>query len=175
MNQMTEQSNHDLCLLAIEQKKNLELEYLSLGATLHAIKERQAFESGWSSWEEYCMELKMSESSISKLLRIYEIFVLRYAIEQPKLAAAGGWSTLAELLPLVSPQETSRERVEELLEIVTTQTRSDARKTIKGAVDGSPEDCNHADTYIIRICCDCPERWEIKPSWMENEEGTSRT
>lgn len=157
----TEQKKHSICLSAIEAKKDIEWKFLELGKMLYEIKQERMYEAGWESWDEYCMELKLSASTISKLFRIYEVFVLHYKIEPMQLAAAGGWSSVAELLPLVDTETTSEKRVQELLGIATSQTRKHFRATISEEKRGSP--CKHLKKHrlVLEICEGCPERWRI--------------
>jgi hypothetical protein len=159
--ELTKTKKHNICLAALLAKQDVEQGYLELGKMLYEIKRERYYEAGWESWDEYRQELKMSEASVSKLLRIYELFVLHYQFTNEILSAAGGWSTVAELLPVISPENTPKKRVQELLGIVTSQTRSDARKTILEVKRGKP--CLHESTHkLVLECCDsCPERWNV--------------
>jgi hypothetical protein len=162
MNQLTDEKKYDYCRKAIDAKTNIEVRFLELGAMLYKIKEQDMYEPAWSSWEEFRDELKLSDASVSKLLNIYKIFVLHYQIPNERLSLAGGWSAVAELLPAISPETTSRERVEELLDIATIQTRMDVRRTVSDVKRGKP--CEHKITHDLhlRCCDDCSERWKIE-------------
>lgn len=162
MSDLTEQKNYKVCLAAIEAKKDIEWRFLSLGKMLYEIKAGRLYEAGWDSWDTYCMDLKLSQTSISKLLNIYEVFVLHYKIEPEKLAEAGGWSSIAELLPLIKTETTPVERVHELLGIAIAQPRKDLRKSIYEIKKGKA--CAHKKTHrlVLEICDDCPERWRIE-------------
>ncbi|HEC30460.1 MAG TPA: hypothetical protein ENI66_00400, partial [Candidatus Yonathbacteria bacterium] len=67
-----EQDKHKFCNVAIAFKGDLEWKYIELGAMLYRIRKERLYEAGWSSWDEYTMEFKLSKSSISRLLRVYE-------------------------------------------------------------------------------------------------------
>lgn len=166
MTEMTETAKNNFCVRAIDNKKDLEFGFLELGKMLYEIKTQRMFEAGWDSWEEYCMELKLSDATISKLFRIYEVFVLHYKIPQEALAEAGGWSNVSELLPLVDVETTPKARVRELLGIATNQTRSDLRKTIFEAKVG--KSCGHKKKrYLVLEICDdgCNERWNVTDNY----------
>ena len=161
MNQLTtETQKNNFCKSALLVKRDIEFSFLQLGEMLHRIKKESLFEAGWSSWEEYEMELKMSSATISKIMRIYEIFVLRYSFTPKLLAEAGGWSMVAEILPVIS-ETTPRQRVEELLDNCINQSRTDVRRTIQEARSGiEMKDCKH-DFYTIRVCRICGLREKI--------------
>lgn len=166
MTELTEKKKHDICIAAIEAKKDIEWKFIELGKMLYTIKNDRLYEAGWSSWEEYCMELKLAQPTISKLFRIYEVFVLHYQIEPLKLAEAGGWSSVAELLPLIDQETTTKARVRELLGLATDQPRHDLRKTIADERRGKP--CTHKKTrfLILEICDDgCNERWNVTDAY----------
>ena len=157
----TEKSKHDYCVEALKVKKGIEFGFIELGEMLYRIKGEKLFEAGWSSWEEYQMELRLPQSTISKLFRIYEVFVLHFKFSNKALTDAGGWATLAELLPVISPETTPRERVKELLGIASEQTRDDLRKTVK--VEKRGAECRHTETHFLKleVCDGCGERWKV--------------
>jgi hypothetical protein len=160
-NYLSEERRHDLCLIAIGLKKNIEVSFLELGGALHEIKERRHYEAGWSSWEEYLLELKISQSMVSRLIRIYEVFVLKYEFAPRQIAEAGGWTTVAQLLPEIK-EDTPKLRVNTWLTEMIGLTRSDALGAIKDRKRGyTAEECEPHDTYTIKICRKCGERWKL--------------
>ncbi len=164
MNELTENQKHALCKTAIEAKNDLEWRYLELGGILHQIKEQRAYEAGWSSWEEFAMELKMNTASISRILRIYEVFVLQHKISTVALAKAGGWTVLGDLLPVIN-NETPKARVKELLVMAAEQpNRKSVILNVKDIIRGAPCKHEHTHTITIEICDDCNERWRVDES-----------
>ncbi len=160
MKQLSEQQKHNLCKSALLLKRDIEVSFLQLGELLYKIKNETLFEAGWESWEEYEMEFRMPSSTISRLIRIYEVFRLRYSFPQAELAEIG-WSGLAEILPILPP-EASKSRAEELMGQVAVQSRSDLRRTIKEAKTGiSMSKCKHPNAYVIKVCPDCGDREKI--------------
>lgn len=165
MNEITEAKKHELCMEALRAKGDLELGYLDFCRMLYDIKEQRLYEAGWSSWEEYKMELKMDESKISRCLRVHETFILRFHIKPALLAQAGGWTVLADILPSID-QETTKEAVLDLVEKAGTQTRTDLRRTLKEAKTGISMTHKHTEKpYYLRIynCCGLRERLEDAP------------
>jgi len=157
--QLTETKRHQICEKAIELKKDIEFRFIELGALLYQIREERHYEAGWSSWEEYAMELKMRTSTISRLISIYEEFVLRFKIPHAELASAGGWSVLAEILPDIN-ETTTKQEITSWLGEASQLARPDLRRAIterRRGVDMAK--CAHKDTYTIKICRTCGEKW----------------
>lgn len=158
MTELTEKRKHDICQSAIRMKQSIEEDFLTLGKMLYEIKTQELWRAGWDSWDEYAMEFRFSGPTISKLQRIHEVLVMQYKIEPAKLAAAGGWSSVAEILPLIDPETTPTTRVRELLGLATEQTRKDFRATVFEIKKGHP--CKHPNRrrVVIDMCLTCPDR-----------------
>jgi hypothetical protein len=165
MNELTtEREKHQYCKETLEYKTDIEWRFVGLGERLYKIKQERMFEAGWSSWEEFEMELKMSPATVSKLLRIYEIFILKYSFTPKQIAETGGWSVVAELLPSIGENAT-KARIKELFAVATSQSRSDLRKTLLEAKTGiDMTKCKHMDSYTIKICRTCGDRELIEDS-----------
>jgi hypothetical protein len=160
--ELTEKEKHQYCKDALDFKTDIEWRFIGLGERLFRIKQERLFEAGWTSWEEFEMELKMSPATVSKLLRIYEIFVLKHNFTPKQIASAGGWSVVAELLPAIAP-DAPRSRLKELLGIAEEQSRPDLRRTLLEAKTGiDMRKCTHKDYYVIKICRGCGDRWTIE-------------
>lgn len=155
----TEQGAHEYCQETLRLKKNAETLFLAIGERLHQIRMRELYKPFWSSFEEYCMEFKWEGSTASRLINIYKKFVLEYHIAPAELVATGGWTVLAEVLPVVKNKEDAVKWVRATQEL----SRADVRREIATAKRALPEDlrCRHPEskaTYI-RICeCGCKEQ-----------------
>ena len=159
--QLSESTKKQFCDKALSLKTDIEADFLSLGAMLHKIRAERYFEAGWSSWEEFSMELKMPQSSISRIIRIYEVFVLRFKFAPAQIAGAGGWTTVSEYLPLVSDKTTYNE-AKGWIEQSAMLTRADVRRSVQEAKSGvSMVDCKHPNEYTLRCCPDCGDRWKV--------------
>lgn len=133
--------------------------YLTLGEMLFNIRNGRLYEPFWSSWQEYIMEFKdLSGASVSKLITVYEVFVLKYGFKIEELAKAGGWTKLYQLA-LVSP---TRSKAEKWLAKAGVTTRNDLQKFLVEAKTGiDMSTCKHKDAYLIRICPDCGDRHRV--------------
>lgn len=158
----TELQKLDYCQKAITLKNSLETSYLQLGEQLYQIREQELFKSNWGSWEEFTWELRMSSNSINKLIQIYKTLVLGYGFTNEEIGAAGGWTLIADVLPMIS----SKDDAVMWLKNAETLTRADLRKTIREKKSGiSMSECKHQHTYRVEICENCREHWKV----IENE------
>lgn len=133
----------------------IEETFLELGKRLMKIRDEELYKPQWDSFHEYVGEVKMSESSASKLISIYEKFILKYQIDPERVLNAGGWSTVAEVLPMVK----NKDDAEHWLSLGETLSRKDLRSEIEEKKRGVQQhECKHRDTYDIRICKDCGAR-----------------
>lgn len=154
----TEIQKLSYCNKALEIKNDLECRFILLGEYLYNIKEHSLFEPQWSSFQEFCMELKMSTNTINKLMQVYKVFVLNYNIPMDTLATAGGFSLIADTLPAIH----SREDAMEWLGKTTVLTREDMRKELKEKKTGIlMSECKHSNTYTVTVCRDCGETKQI--------------
>lgn len=147
-----ESKNLKYCENALDLKKSLEESYLKLGEYLYEIKDKEMYLPQWSSWEVFTMELKMSQNAINKMVQIYTKLVLEYSIAPADIITAGGWTVIAELLPVIDSKKDAVEWLEKAQEL----TREDLRTEVKEARTGVPQQhCKHKNTYTIVVCRDC--------------------
>ena len=153
---LEESKNYDYCKKAIALKGNIEVQFLGLGKMLHEIKEKRMYEAGWESWDEYEMEFKLAPSTLSKLMKVYQRFVVEFEIPPREIADVGGWTLVSDILPVVK----SKQDAVKWLKVAENSTRSDLKKTLKEAKTGvDMNNCSHKNTYTVEICRDCGERW----------------
>ena len=158
---LSETSKHKFCSEAIGLKQEIEGDYLTLGAMLKKIRDEQLWEAGWSSWDEYIMELKISLATASKIINVYKVFYIEYKIPEKKLVLTGGWSVLAEYLPMITEQSTYQE-VKKFVEDASTLSRQDIRRNIIEARNGvDMTTCKHPNSFKLFCCPDCGERHKI--------------
>lgn len=153
---MGELEKYDYCQNAIELKQHAEVTFVALAGHLYKIREERLWEGGYTSFDEFCDELRMSQSTISKLISIYKVFIVELGFTDDEIAKSGGWSVLAETLPLIS----SRSVAEHWLGLTTTLSLRDIRKEVLEAKNGiittsTTTTCMHPNQYIVEICPDC--------------------
>lgn len=159
---MKELQAYNYCQQTIALKSKIEQNYLELCARLWKIRSERLFEGQYAEWELFLEELKITPSVASRLVKIYEVFVIQQGFSQEELEKAGGWSVVAELLPVATDKKASKE----LLELASTYTRQHLREHVL-SLKIAPEshvDCKHRDYYDLRICRDCGEKWQTHVS-----------
>lgn len=141
-----------ICDEAIGLKKSLETQFLALGEHLLRIKTELLYEPHFGSWGAFLDEMKISESQASRLMGIYQRFVVDYGFAPGQLAEAGGWTTVARLLPVA----TTKKKAEKYLHLAKELTRADLEKELREERTGTEERaCAHKRSYVIKICPDC--------------------
>jgi len=155
-----EKKNYDFCMETIALKSAIEGSFLELGKRLFTIREKEMYLPSYETFEEFSLELKMSRATVSKLVNIYQLFVLKFGIPETRLLQAGGWSNVAELLPVVN----TKAQAIKWLEKAEALTRADLRialTTKKTGID--PADCEHdKDFFVLKICRTCGLKQSIK-------------
>lgn len=154
-----EAKNQKYCERAVVLEEAGRAMYLTLGEMLFNIRNNRLYEPFWSSWQEYTMEFKdLSGASISKLITIYEVFVVKFGFKIEELAKAGGWTKLYQLA-LVSP---TKKEAKAWLAKAHTATREDLHKFLVEAKTGiDMRECKHPDAVLIQMCPACGDRHRV--------------
>lgn len=145
------------CDETLEFKDKLEAGFLELGKRLANIRDNRLYEGKWDNFELYLMEFKnLSESTATKLINIYKKFVVEYGIKESDIVKAGGWSLLAETLPVVSNKKEAQHWVHSAGILNRTDLRRSIRETMTGV---EMKDCKHQwVTFRLCTCCGLRER-----------------
>lgn len=147
--------NLKYCNDTLDLKKEIEGNFIYLAERLHTIKQHNLFEPQWSSFLEFCFEMRISQNMANKLMQIYEVFILGYGFKPEEITTVGGWGTLQEILPMV---KTKKDAVHWMKE-ASILTVSDLRKNIREERTGiDMAKCKHSNSYVVRICKDCGDK-----------------
>lgn len=157
-----ERTNFEFCRHTIALKENIERTFIELGRRLYKIREERLYEPFYDSFNVYCDELKLSQSTISKLVNIYKKFILEYGFSPTRLMKAGGWGVMAEALPVIH----SKKDANDFLDKAETLTLRDMRKEVLEKKSGIDQrTCNHKDDfYVLKICRRCGDRQTMEDS-----------
>ncbi len=151
--------NLNFCEETISKKHLIEVSWIELCARLKEIRDKGLWEGRWDSFEDFLHDPQMSldKASASKMITIHEKFVIEYKMSPARIANAGGWSKIAEILPAVKDKESAEEWIDKSASL----SKSDLRKEVKEEKTGiEMSKCEHKDTYIIRVCRDCGIKME---------------
>lgn len=155
---ISDEKKYIFCKKVLEMESDARMLYIKMGEMLYNIRNERLYEPAWSSWDEYCMEFKdFSKGSISKVISVYEVFVLKFGINPEKLAEVG-WTKLYSLIPMI----TSKTGALEWIKKANLLTRSDIDKELVEAKTGvEMRKCKHPDAFLIRICPDCGNKERV--------------
>lgn len=149
-----EKQNHDYCNETLKLKGGIEGSFIELGKRLRTIRDQKKFAPYWESFDGYLDDMRMSKGTASKLINIYERFVLQYQIPIPELAAIG-WSPLSEILPVVQNKTDAVRWVKVAADNPLRELRDEIREHKTGV---EMRHCKHKNVIIIEVCKDCKQR-----------------
>lgn len=137
-----------------------------LAERLKIIRDERKWEiGGYTSFDLFLdEEMKISESTASKWISIYEVFK---NVSLAKLTEAGGWSNLAEILPIV--RKTGE--MDKWVDILIEHPREAVRAFIAEAKTGIPqENCRHEWVYM-KFCPHCHEKQKVYEEEIKTKEA----
>ena len=80
------------CQYALSLKRDLEANFLTLASLLCLIKRDRLYENEYEAWWVFLDDLRLTEATASKLMKVYTTFIEQYKIAPAKVASSGGWS-----------------------------------------------------------------------------------
>ncbi len=149
----------DFCSHTIAFKHFIETQWLEFAGQLKEIRDRELYKGRWDSFEDFIADptMALDKGTASKMITIFERFILEYKISNFKIAQVGGWSKVAEILPVVKDKKSA----EQWLSNATSLSKSDLRKEVKEEKTGiQMSKCKHEDYYIVKICRRCGDKIE---------------
>jgi hypothetical protein len=128
--------------------RNIETQFIELAMRLSKIRGQHMWKSGgYESFDEYLESAKISKGNASKLISVYENYLLPGKLE-PKQLDGASYTTLYEAIPLIEEHGVTK-----VVEMVRTLTRSEIQDEIREDKHGV---CRHEET--IHICASCRKR-----------------
>lgn len=121
--------------------------YLVLAERLKKIRDERLWEQGYTSFPEYLLELKISEANVSKMISVFEHYVVGLGIKREAVAMQP-FSTMYLARKFLD----TKEKADEFLADTNGLTRKDVEAKIK---DIEHPDCPHSETYTVEICRGC--------------------
>jgi hypothetical protein len=158
MEKALKEKGYALCEKTRELKDDLEKGFLVLGKNLHKIKTEEMYLCQWLTWEDYLDDMKLSQATASKLITIYEKFILEWKIDQQLLVDVGGWSNAYTLIPLLKGK--GEEEIKHSIKELSLLSRSSLDQRRLEAKTGISQDtCLHTGaTYTLIICKTCGKK-----------------
>ena len=124
----------------------IEKSFLELGKRMMKIRDEQLWEGRFTSFAEFLEEAGMTEGTASKLIKVYQRFILEYNINPDTLAKIS-WTKLYTLLPLIKDKAEAQEKIENL----GLMSRQDVENEIR---DIKHPDCHH-EWVSLEKCVNC--------------------
>lgn len=145
----------DFCTRTIAFKHFIETQWIELAGQLKEIRDKGLYQGRWDSFEDFLTDptMGMDKGTASKMITIFEKFILDYHIHESKIAQVGGWSKVAEILPAVKDKKSA----EDWLEKAASLSKADLRKEINEEKNPESIGCKHKNSYKVVMCCcrDC--------------------
>lgn len=149
MTAITEQEQYAFCNKALSLKEMIESSFVHLGQLLYEIKENRHYEAGFDSWGTFLMEMRMSQAVASKLMTIYKTLVLEYKVEPAKIAQAGGYSVVYELMPLMTDKKSANEWIKKAASMTRLAIKQEKAEAMG---EQEPKVCEHDFCTMCREC-----------------------
>jgi hypothetical protein len=147
----TKEVGHQICEKAVALKNKLEIGFLELGKLLKQIRDEKLympeFEAFWMFTEE---KLQITESTASKMIKVYVRCILEWDISPDTIVGVGGWNSAYEITCIAS----SKEQAVDLFEKREIMPPSEWKKEVADMKDGG--ECDHhwgkVDFYQCSKC-----------------------
>ncbi len=151
------------CQETIAKKHSLEIAWIEFAKSLKEIRDGALYKGRWESFEDFLTDpgMAMDKGTASKMITIHEKFIVDFEIEPMKVANAGGWSKVAELLPVIE----NKKDAEEWLESATSLSKADLRKEVqekRTGKKGVDHKCTNTYEIVMQCCRDCGSKIVIK-------------
>lgn len=144
-------SNHQYLEETIALRQHLEGGFIILAERLKKIRDHRIYDPEHENFGGFLREIRISESSASKLIGVYEKFVLLGGIPADEVAKVG-WTNISLALPAIHNKETAVE----LFHRFAPLDRTDALRTwheIKTGID--MVECPHDEVRVLHVCRKC--------------------
>jgi len=139
----------------LQLRSQIEGAFLDLGERLYKIREEKLYVGEFENFEEFLLTAKLSKATASKLITVYETFVLKYNLPTKELAGVG-WSALYT----VAGHADTKEKAEDLVQRAGLLTRQDLEVSLRNDSSIS-SGCSHLNKRTVEVCNDCGYRKQI--------------
>lgn len=132
-------------------REHIEGGFIVLAERLRRIRDERMYDPEYDSFGGFLREMRLSESTASKLIGVYEKFVVLGGIA-PEDVARAGWTNISLFLPAIRTGEDARD----IWERTHLLDRTDAQRTwqeMRSGVDMAS--CPHGETKTLHVCVRC--------------------
>lgn len=125
---MTELITNDYIEDTKRLKKQIEGYFITLAERLYTIREQRLWEPNYKNFEECLLDIDVTGGTASKLISIYETFVLGDGLK-PEQIAGVSWTTLYEITKIEDPD--ARKEFIDNSHLLSRKDTSDAIREFK--------------------------------------------
>lgn len=146
-----QEKHHRYLTETLALREELEGGFLILAERLKKIRDERLWDDGnYEGFPDFLREMRVSEATASKLIGVYEKFILIGGID-PKELVTQGWTNLSIFLPIIG----NKKDAQDIFTKVAPLDRTDALRVYQEMKSGkSMEDCSH-EWVELRYCRKC--------------------
>ena len=135
-----------------ELKDKLEIGFLELGRRLLKIRTEELWKAEHTSFVEYCWELDMNQSKVSKLITVYQKMISEFKIPADEIASkTGGWSNAYEIANMAK----NKEQALSLMDEYSLLKGEGGRQFLYQKRTGLDQTVCQHDFYLLKVCRKC--------------------
>lgn len=146
----------EYCTDTLTLKDKIEESFLLLGQRLKKIRDEELYKGQYETFPNFLEELKVSESVASRLISVYQRFMVEYGLSQEKVLRVG-WSDAYQIMKATD----NKEEAEEWVEKGQVLSSGDLRKELTEKRTGKDmRTCEH-EFYTLRVCRKCQTKEKV--------------
>lgn len=171
---LSEEKQYEFCQDAVQLARGLKVGLMMLAEKLYRIERQKLYKSQYEHFYMFCDEIEMNTATASRLINVYEKFVMQNQIAFDDIKNLE-YTKLYEIKKVADTKEVAMHWINQINapEVENRLTLSALKIELKKLELGmEDEKCDHGNTYLVRCCRDCGEKWEEFPDTknMTSEE-----
>lgn len=167
---LSEEKKYEFCEETAQLARGVKVGLMLLAERLYRIREQKLYKPTYEQFYLYCQEIEMHESVASRLISIFERFVLELQMPFEEIKKVE-YTKLYEIRKVADTKEIAQHWIDKVNSPDPSLRLSyrDLKAQIKAFQNlGSEEEkcpTDHSNTYLVRICRECGESWEELPDF----------
>lgn len=152
--------NFVYCKQTMELKQKIEGSFILLGKRLMEIRDKKKFLPNYENFNDFVVDIKLDPGTASKLIKIYQHFIIDLKIHPKAVSSVGSWTNVYEIVKVVKTKKDAREWLDKAKHLTKTDLQKEIMEVTKGVVE---KDCPHDDTYKLelQVCRKCGAKYKV--------------
>lgn len=160
---LTPEKAYEYCEETSQLVRGVKTAFMVLAERLHRIKSQKLYQPTYEHFYMYCDEIELHESIASRLIGIYDKFVMQQQISLEEIKNVE-YTKLYEIRKVADTREVAMYWIQKVNSDIPEQRLSlrdlkNEIKALKGGID-EPECEHNGETYLVRVCRACGVSWE---------------